>query len=97
MNIKAEIIPQDAVVNQVKELQSQKNALDTQADVLERRLEQIKASLAENEELRKRNTEILELVLKQVEEEKLRSAEFYPDIRLAVLTVSAALNAPPKK
>jgi hypothetical protein len=97
VNIKAEIIPQDTVVNQVKELLVQKDGLDIQADVLARKLEQIKASLAENEDLRKKNTELLEQVLKQFEEESLRRAEFHPDIRLAILTSSAALNAPPKK
>ena len=97
MNIKAEIIPQDTVVNQVKELLVQKDGLDIQEDVLSRKLEQIKASLAENEDLRNKNKELLEQVLKQFAEEDQRKAEFYPDLRLAVLTVSAALNAPPKK
>jgi hypothetical protein len=97
VNIKAEVVPQDTVVNQVKELQTQKSGLDTQAEVLERKLEQIKASLAENDDLRTKNKELLDQVLKQFEEESLRKAEYYPDIRLAVLTASAALNAPPKK
>ncbi len=97
MNIKAEIIPQDTVVNQVKELLVQKDELDIQSDVLSRKLDQIKASLAENEDLRNKNKALLEQVLKQFEEEALRKAEFYPDIRLGVLTASAALNAPPKK
>jgi hypothetical protein len=97
LNIKAEIIPQDTIVNQVKELLVQKDGLDIQEDVLSRKLEQIKASLAENEDLRNKNKELLEQVLKQFSEEEQRKAEFHPDIRLAVLTVSAALNAPPKK
>ena len=58
MNIKAEIIPQDTVVNQVKELLVQKDGLDIQEDVLSRKLEQIKASLAENEDLRNKNKEL---------------------------------------
>jgi len=97
MNIKAEIIVQETVVNQVKDLQTQKDGLEVQSGVLERKLEQIKASLAENEELRNKNKSLLEEVLKLFDEEALRKAEYYPDIRLAVLTASAALNAPPKK
>ena len=97
MSIKAEVIPQDTVVNQVKEMQIQKDALEIQADVLSRKLEQIKASLAENEDLRNKNKDLLDQVLKQFDEEWSRRAEYFPDVRLSVLTASAALNAPPKK
>ena len=97
MNIKAEIIPQDTVVDQVKTLSKQKEELEVQVDVLERKLEAIKASLAENDDFRSRNKELLEQVLKLSEEEWGRRAQLYPDIRLEILTSSAALNAPPKK
>jgi len=35
--------------------------------------------------------------MKLSDEEWSRRGEFYPDIRLEILTASAALNAPPKK
>ncbi|NDG85915.1 MAG: hypothetical protein EBX52_12880 [Proteobacteria bacterium] len=97
MNIKAEIIPQDTVVDQVKTLSKQKEELEVQVDVLERKLEAIQASLAENDDFRNRNKELLVQVLKLSEDEWGRRAQLYPDIRLEILTSSAALNAPPKK
>ncbi len=97
MSIKAEIVPQDTVIEQVKTLSLQNNGLETETEVMERKLEAIKASLAENESLKKTNQELLEQVLRLFDEEWMRRAEFFPDIRLEILTSSAALNAPPKK
>ena len=99
MSIKATPVNQDLVVEQAKSLGDQKAKLEIQAEVLERKLEMIKASLAENEELRTKNKELLQEVMKQFEIEWTRRAEFYPNIRLGILTSAAALNAPasPKK
>jgi len=97
MSIKADITPQETVVDQVKTLLQQKSELDIQVDVLERKLEAIKASLAENEDFKTKNKELLETMMKLFDEEWNRRGEFYPDIRLEILTASAALNAPPKK
>ncbi len=97
MNIKAEVIPQDSVIEQVKTLSLQNNTLETETEVLERKLEAIKASLAENETLKKTNEELLAETLRLFDEEWTRRADFFPDIRLEILTSSAALNAPPKK
>ena len=99
MTIKPLAIEQDAIVDQVKELSSEKNNLEVQIEVLERKLENIKASIAENEDLKTKNKILQEQVLKQFEEEWKRRAEYYPDIHLAILMKAAALNAapPPKK
>jgi septal ring factor EnvC (AmiA/AmiB activator) len=97
MSIKAEVVSLETIATQTKELQAQKASLETKVDVLDRKIENIKASLAENEDLKKKNQELLEQVLKLFDEEWSRRAEYYPDIRLSILTSSAALNAPPKK
>jgi len=97
VTIKADIIPQDTVVDQVKTLSKQKSELEVQLDVLERKLDALKASLAENDDFRARNKELMEQMMKLFGEEWSRRAQFYPDIRLEILTASAALNAPPKK
>ena len=97
MSIKAEVIPQEKVVEQVKELSSQKEVLEVQIEVLERRLQSLQASIAENDEFKKKNRDSLEQIMKNFGEECRRKAEFYPDIRLEVLTSAAAQNAPPKK
>ncbi len=97
MTAKSEIIPQEAVVDQVKTLSKQKDELEVHAEVLERKLEAIQASISENDELRNQNAALMEQTLKLFEDEWGRRAQFYPDIRLEILTVSAALNAPQKK
>ena len=97
MSIKSEVTPQETVVDQVKTLLQQKSELEVQVDVLERKLEAIKASLAENEDFKNKNKELLDQMMKLNDEEWNRRAHFFPDIRLEILTSSAALNAPPKK
>ena len=99
MTIKPLAIPQETIVDQVKALSTEKSALEVQIEVLERKLEGIKARIAENEDLKTKNKDLQEQVLKQFEEEWKRRAEYYPDLHLAILTKAAALNAapPPKK
>jgi hypothetical protein len=97
MSIKAEIIVQESVAEQAKDLLAQKENLTVQVDVLERKLEHIKASIAENDEFKRKNQELLAAVLAQFQEEWNRKQTHFPDIRLEVLTASASLNAPPKK
>jgi hypothetical protein len=93
--IKAEVKVQDAVVAEVKELLARKAALETQTEVMARKVESIKVSLAENESLKKKNQELLSQVLNLFQEEWVRRGSYYPDIRQQILEKSASLNAPP--
>ncbi len=93
--VKAQVKPQDTVVAEVKELLAKKASLETQTEVMSRKVESIKASLAENETLKKKNQELLEEVLNLFREEWIRRGSYYPDIRQQILEKSASLNAPP--
>jgi hypothetical protein len=93
--IKVEVKVQDTVVAEVKELLARKAALETQAEVMGRKVDAIKVSIAENESLKKKNQELLSQVLNLFQEEWNRRGTFYPDIRQQILEKSASLNAPP--
>jgi len=97
MSIKPSLVTQEAVVEQVKLLQTQKDELEVQLDQLEIRLRGIEASLAENEQLRTRNQELLTQVLQNFEDEWTRRAEFFPDLNRRILESAATLVAAPKK
>lgn len=93
--IKVEIKVQDAVVAEVKELLARKDVLETQTEVMARKVDSIKISIAENESLKKKNQELLTRVLTLFQEEWVRRGAYYPDIRQQILEKSASLNAPP--
>ncbi len=93
--VKVQVKAQDTVVAEVKELLAKKVSLETQTEVMGRKVESIKASLAENETLKKKNRELLDAVLKLFQEEWVRRGSYYPDIRQQILEKSASLNAPP--
>ena len=91
MSLKAVLITQEAVVDQVKQLETQKS------EMLENKLRNIEASLAENEQLRVKNQELLNQTLQNSEEEWNRQSTHFPDIYRKVLESAAALVATPKK
>ncbi len=97
MSVKPTLISQDAVVEQVKLLQTQKEEMETQLDQLEIKLKHIEASIAENDSLKTKNKQLLEQSVALFQEEWKRCADYFPEIRLKVLSSSADLVAPPKK
>ena len=97
MSMKAVLITQEAVVDQVKQLETQKSEMEVELEVLENRLRGIEASLAENEQLRNKNLDLLNQTLQNFEEEWNRRTSHFPDIHRRILESAAALVATPKK
>ena len=97
MSLKAVLITQEAVVDQVKQLETQKAEMEVEFEQLENKLRNIEASLAENEQLRVKNQELLNQTLQNSEEEWNRQSTHFPDIYRKVLESAAALVATPKK
>jgi hypothetical protein len=97
MSLKAVLITQEAVVDQVKQLETQKNEMEVELQQLEIKLRGIEASLAENEQLRAKNQDLLNLTLQNFEEEWTRRASHFPDIHRRILETAAGLVAAPKK
>lgn len=97
MSTQAVLITQEAVVDQVKLLETQKAEMEVELEQLENKLRSIEASLAENEQLRTKNQEMLNQTLQNFEEEWNRRPSHFPDIFLKTLESAAALVAAPKK
>jgi regulator of replication initiation timing len=97
MSLKAVLITQEAVVDQVKQLETQKAEMEVELEQLEIKLRNIEASLAENEQLRVKNQELLDQTLQNAEEEWTRRSTHFPDIHRRILESAATLVATPKK
>ncbi len=97
MSVKAVLITQESVVDQVKQLETQKREMEVELEQLENKLRSIEASLAENEQLRTKNQDLLNQTLQNFEEEWNRRSSHFPDIHRKILESAAALVATPKK
>ncbi len=97
MSFKSEIVPQTAVIDQVKGLNEQKYKIEVQILQAEKRLKLIEASLAENDALTERVHILLAESLSLSEDEWSRRNEFFPDIWLASMEQALNTIQPPKK
>ena len=97
MSVKAILITQESVVDQVKQLETQKREMELELEQLGNKLRSIEASLAENEQLRTKNQDLLNQTLQNFEEEWNRRSSHFPDIHRKILESAATLVATPKK
>ena len=97
MSLKPPVITQDQLIEQVQHMDQQKQQLDHTLSLLQHKLQMIEKSLGENDQLKHKVQELMEVSLNLFQEEWKRRTEFYPEVRLKILEKTVDLLAPPKK
>lgn len=97
MSMKPAIITAAQVSEQTNKLTKSVWELTLTVRQLEKRLAAIERSLAENDQLRATVLKMRDESLALFQAEWRKRKEFYPDIRLNIITKAAELLTPPKK
>lgn len=94
MSLKPPIITQDQLMEQVQHMDQQKQQLESSLSLLRHKLELIEKSVGENDHLRAKVQELMNLSYQNFEAEWKRRTEYYPEIRLKILEKAIDLLAP---
>ena len=97
MSLKPNVITQEELILQVKELKTLQTQLQYQLDQTQQKADSLKQSLQENEQIQKQLKTLMSESFQHFKEEWKRKSDFYPDIRFHILEQAVEALAPPKK